>query len=145
MNALMPLVEQFIVNTLVSKQAPFMRKSKLGLGLIALSGLFFSAALVFLIIAGYGWLLTQFTQPEAALITAAFVMATSLLTALTAVLVLKKTPERAHNAQSDEIHEMVTVLGELVGEEFESSIRENPKTAMILAGAAGLVAADRLN
>lgn len=145
MNALMPLVEQFVVNSLVSKQAPFMRKSKLGLGLIALSGLFFCAALVFLIIAGYGWLLTQFTQPEAALITAGFIMATSILTALSAILVLRKAPQQAINTQSDEIHEMVTMIGELLGEELETSIRENPKTAMILAGAAGLIAADRLH
>lgn len=144
MNALMPLVEQFVVNTLVSKQAPFTRKSKLGLGLMVLSGLFFCAALVFLVVAGYGWLLTQFTQPEAALITAAFILAASVLTALCAVLVLKKTPHHAP-AQSDEILEMVTALGEMVGDDLETSIRDNPKTAMLLAGAAGLIAADRLN
>lgn len=143
MKALIPLIEQIVINGMMSSKAPMMRKNKYGLGLMALSVLLTLVAVVFLIISGYAWLMTQFTQPMAALITAAFIMGAAVISALTGVLIAKskKQPE----VHTDELAELTGIITDLLGEELAQPIIDNPKTAVLLASAAGFVAGDRLN
>jgi len=141
--ALIPLIEQIVINGMMSSKAPMMRKNKYGLGLMALSVLLTLVAVVFLIISGAAWLMTQFTQPMAALITAAFIMGAAVISALTGVLIAKskKQPE----VHTDELAELTGIITDLLGEELAQPIIDNPKTAVLLASAAGFVAGDRLN
>ena len=141
---LFPLLEQAIVNGFLSKAPPFARKNKFGLSLIALSGLFLVIGIIFAILAGYGWLLTEFTQPLAALIVAGSVVVLGLFFALLGYLKLKQRPSvPAMDVPSDQITEIATLLGEVVEEELAEPIKQHPKTALLLASVAGFVAADR--
>ena len=127
----------------MSKKAPFMRKNKFGLGLMALSALLFCAGVIFAMMSGYGWLLTQFTQPLAALISAGFILGLALLSSLTGFLLIKKQPAPA--MQQDEMLQIIDAVTELLGEELTDPIKENPKTAILLASVAGFAAADHLH
>lgn len=140
----MPLVEQVIINGLVSRKAPFMSKNKFGLALIAMSGLLFLTATIFLIIAGYSWLLIHYTAPAAALICAAAVYIAGATVALTGYLSLKKRPA-PRPANENEINQIVTLIAEAVDEEWAKPIQENPKTALLLATVGGFMAGDYLH
>lgn len=144
MHAFLPLIEQVLMNAIMSKKAPLMRKNKYGLGLMALSAILFLVALIFTCLAGYGWLLTEFDQPTAAIITAGFILGFSILSALTGVSLSRRRPPEPV-VPTDEITEIMSNLTELVGDELLDTIRENPKTAILLAGAAGMVAGEQLN
>lgn len=141
--ALKPLAQQAAINGLLSKGAPFRRKNKFGLGLLALSGLLSALALIFACISLYGWLLLQFAQPVAASIMAGSVMAAAFLSALGGHLVLKKKQRPAFD--QSEITEIISEVSEFIGDELAEPIQQNPKTAMLLAGLAGVIAGDRLH
>jgi len=143
MNALLPLIEQVIVDGIVSKKAPFMRKNKFGLGLMALSGFLFCAALICLIVATYSWLLIQFTQPVAALVLSGFILAIAILSALSGFLITQK--KQPQPIQGDEITEILNAITDVIGEDLAQHIKDNPKAAVMLASTAGFVAGDRLN
>jgi len=143
MQALLPIIEQMLIDAVISKKAPFMRKNKFGLGLLALSAILFLTALVFAFIAVYGWLLTEFEQPVAAIILASFIMGMSALSALIGIYLSRK--RRPAPIQTDEISELISTLTEVLGDELLEPIKQNPKTAVLLASAVGFVAGDRLN
>ena len=147
MNALMPFAEQMLVNTMLNKKAPFMRKNKFGLGLAALSGLLFILALVFAAISAYAWVASYYAAPVAAIIIAGFVLCISIIAALSGYLLLRKRPQprAATSYMEGDVTEVVAEIAEILGEELAEPIRDNPKTAMMLAGLAGFVAADRLH
>lgn len=138
--------EQALVNALMSKKAPLMRKNKFGLGLMVLSGLLFLVAVAFGIGAAHFWFLSILPAVEAILLTSACVFALCALSGLTAYLLLKKKPQppQTPSLEAIEIQQAVSQLGELFGDELGASIQENPKTALILAGVAGFVAGDYL-
>jgi hypothetical protein len=142
MKALLPLLEQVIINSVLNKKAPFMRKSKLGIALMVMSGLFLCAALVFAIISGYGWLLTQYPQPIAALIVAGIILAVSVIAGASGYLVLKKKPKPVE--QDKDILELVFDLAEEYSDEIIEPVQENPKTALILASVAGFIAGETM-
>ena len=94
LNALYPYIEQVAVEALMSKRAPLRRKNKVGLSLLALSGFFFGAFLIFGLIAGYGWLLTMYDQPTAALIAAGSGLLISAISSLIAIMLFKSKARR---------------------------------------------------
>lgn len=143
MHALMPLAEQAIVSGLLSKKAPLARKNKFGLALVALAGLFFCVAVIFSILAGYGWLLTQYSQPMAALMVSGSVLVLCLGCGAGGYLLLKKKP-RPSMAEAD-IAQTMSLITDIVGDELAETIQENPKTAVAIASLAGFVAADYLH
>lgn len=143
MQALMPLIEQVIIDRLLSQKAPLMRKNKFGIGLTVLGGAMFLLGLVFAALAGYGWLLMHYPQPTAALITAGFILGLSILTSLVGVALLqRRAPPRRQD--EEEIMEAVSEIMTIVSEELAEPIQENPKTAVILSGVAGFAAGERM-
>lgn len=143
MHALMPLIEQVIVNRLVSRKAPLMGKSKCGLALIAISFLLFFVAAGFLIASGYSLLLEYYTTPAATLISAGMLLAVAMLTTLWGYMALKQQPAPVQ-IKDEDISKLLSLLGEALEEEWATPIRENPKTALLLAGIGGFVAGDHL-
>ncbi len=144
MNALFPIVEQLVINGLLSKKAPLMRKSKFGLGLAILSGLLFLITIIFALIGAYGWLLQEFSQPVAALLVCAGVLALSVIAGLSGYALLTKKPAVPAD-HSEDITTLIAEMTAFLGEELAEPIQENPKTALLLAGLAGYVAGDRLH
>jgi uncharacterized protein (DUF849 family) len=143
MNALYALAEQAVINGVLSKNTPFMRKNKVGLGLAALSGLLFFTSVVFAIIAAYGWLLATYAQPIAALIVAAAVLGGSIIVGFTGYALLRKRPKPA--MQEGEITTLIADAVRLIDEELAEPVQDNPKTAVALAGLAGFVAGEYLH
>lgn len=146
MNALLPLIEQAIVNGVLDKKAPFMRKNKFGVGFAALSALLFIMALIFAVISLHGWLLTYYLPPVAALIVAGVVLGFSLITGAIGYMFLKSRakPGSPHEA-GDDVTKLLGDVTALVEEELSESVRENPKTAVLLASLAGFVAGEHLH
>lgn len=143
LHLLMPLAEQAIINGLIDRKAPLMRKNKFGLCLMVLSGLVLLSALFFFTLAGYGWLLTEFSQPEAAFYTGLALMLACALMALGGYSSLKKKPKAALAVEKDAM-DFVQTLATTVSNDLAEPIQENPKTAMLLAATAGFLAGERL-
>lgn len=144
MQALMPLVEQVIIDRLLSQRAPLMRKNKIGIGLMVLAGVMLLLGLVFAALAGYGWLLMHYPQPTAALITAGFILGLSILSSLIGVALLQRRAPPPRRQNEEEIMEAVSEIMTIVSEELAEPIKENPKTAVILSGVAGFAAGERM-
>ena len=143
MHALMPILEQVVVNRLISNKAPFTNKNKIGLAFAIISGLLFFTAAAFIIIAGYAWLLSVYTMPEAALITAIVILILAFLTVLASYLAFKKRPSlRAE--KNDDMTQITSLLYEAINEEWAAPIQEKPKTALLLASIGGFIAGDYL-
>lgn len=142
---LVPLLKQVAIEGLINNRAPLPHTSKLGLGLAALSGLFLVAALIFVMISGYGWLLLQYDQPLAALIMAGSIVTIAAIISLIAYLLLKKKRQQKPAIQTEDIMAIFAEAGDLVGDEFAQTIKDNPKTAVLIASVVGLVAGKRFN
>ncbi len=136
---LLPLVEQAVINGVISHKAPFMKKNKLGLCLVALSGFFLLAALGFGISTTHMWLLTVTTPLEATAITAAGLLTTGLLIMLAGFFLLKKKPV---STQNNDPLEWLESFKDMLSDDIHESISENPKTAVTLAAIAGFIAAN---
>lgn len=141
MKTLIPILEQAVINAAISNHSPLQSKNKTGIGLLSLSVFFCGAAIIFGFIAGYGWLLVQFTQPVAAVIAAAFVLGLSILFALCGLYLLKKPQPLVHQAETPDLMELIS---DVACEDVMDAIHDNPKTTMLLAAAAGLIAGKRL-
>ncbi len=120
-----------------------MCRNKFGLGLAVLSGLLFFTALIFVILSCYGRLLMNYPQHEAALIVSGVVTGVSFILGLIAMLLLKHKKQPA--VQDNEITMLISQITDAFGEDLAEHIRDNPKTAVLLAGAAGLIAGERLH
>ena len=143
MRLLLPIIEQAIINGVISKGAPLMHKNKAGLGLLALSGLITLVALGFLIFAGYGWLLINYDQPTAAFIVSAVLFALALVSVVSAYFAFKKKP--AVVADNSDVMQLISEITDVIGEELAEPIEEHPKTALLLASLAGFAVGDRLH
>lgn len=142
---ILPMIEQAAMHALVSKKAPFMRKSKLGLGFMALSGLFLVTAIVFGLIAAYGWLLTEYDQPIAAGFMALAVLGVSLLSGLTGYYTLRSNRKiPATQSCQDQAADMMAMATDVIENEFGEIIEEYPKTAILLASLAGFAVSERI-
>ena len=143
MHALLPLLEQAVINGIVHKKAPLMRKNKFGMGLALLSGLLLISACGLGIYAAFVWLSVSYAAHIAALYTALGVLACSIVSMFAGLALLKKKPKPEFGHQ--EISQIISDISDVVGPEMTQPIQDNPKTAVMLASLAGFVAGDRLN
>lgn len=144
MHLLMPFIEQFIIDAIMGSKPVASPKNKFGLGLAALSGFFFFLMMFFISLFAYNELQAFYTQAQAALIMAAAIFILALCSSLGAYLIFKKKSKHSF-ARRQHLSDMIYQLGEMIGDEIDAPIRDNPKTAMILASLAGFVAGDRLH
>ena len=144
MRFLMPFIEQFVIDAIMGMKPVASPKNKLGLGLMALSGFLFLLALSFLSVFGYIQLQTIYPAAQAALLMAAGVFILFLCTALSGYLIFKKKSKHT-NVRRQHLTDMIYQFGELIGDEIDTPIRDNPKTAVLLASLAGFVAGEKLH
>lgn len=138
------LVKQLIVDGIVSTASRTTINNSASVGLYALAGGISIIGVVFLAIAVYGLLLENLTMPAAASITGAGILALAGVFVLIGKYAVKKIARRRHTEKFHNVEVLVGQLLEDVLGDIENPIRENPKTAMILAGLAGFMAGDRL-
>lgn len=137
------VAEQMILAALLSGTGSE-KKNQFGLGLTALSLFLVFAGFGFLMAAGYGYLHEQFDMKVASFYMAAILLGCALATTLTASVLFYYHRKRARfyrHTVAENIRQAIAS----VGEELEAPIRENPKTAALIAGLAGYATAQKLH
>ncbi len=142
---LMPVIKQLLIEGVMSSRSPILPKvNATGISLIGLSGVLAVIGIAFLMISEYFRLKAVYMPDAAALITAGTAVFMSIFCGLIGMAVMKREKDRhiAHTPPQD-IAKTISALVDSLGEELEQPIRENPKTAVMLASLAGFVAGDR--
>ena len=138
------VAEQLILSVLMNGTGMSEKKNQFGLGLAALSLFLALAGLGFLIAAGYAFLLDAYDEKTATLYMAVIIFGCTAVTSLTAYTLFKFRQRRLRSLQrtiTDNIHSAINA----VSDELEGPIRDNPKTAALIAGLAGFAAAHRMH
>ena len=138
------VAEQLILSVLMNGTGMSEKKNQFGLGLAALSLFLALAGLGFLIAAGYAFLLDAYDAKTATLYMAVIIFGCTAVTSLTAYTLFKFRQRRLRSLQrtiTDNIHSAINA----VSDELEGPIRDNPKTAALIAGLAGFAAAHRMH
>lgn len=135
-------LEQILIDRVLSNKASFTGRSKAGFGLLAFSGLLLCLGLGFLLGAAYLWFDKNYTPEVAAAMTGILSMLLALLGAAGAYFFAYFRRRRIQTLKS-EIAETVQTALEYADEELGEPVRENPKTAVMIASLAGFVAGER--
>lgn len=111
--------------------------------LVVLAGVLAVIAIGFLMMAGYDWLTTRYDLQTARLYMGGFTFLLAALAALAAAAV-HSYRQRKIRAYYEIVKDNFQHVLALVSDEMEEPIRENPKTAMLIAGLAGYIAAEKI-
>lgn len=136
-----PLVAQVMAETL--RQAS-RRSTRAEVLLLLAAMLLGMAGVVFGILALYWGLAEHFSAPKAALIAAGVVLLLAGMAASTAALIARRRKIRPPHYIPEVAQALETSLVE-IGRELEEPIRDNPGTALLLAGLAGFLSGKRLH
>lgn len=145
-----PLMKQLVLEGLMSAPVPRLpRISFTGIAFIICGVLLGLMSAVTLFIAEYLYLITMYSAPLAALGVACTALALSLLSCAGGMLFMSAKRERrvrhaAHAQTQPDIAKTVSALIDSIAEELEEPIRENPKTAVAIAGLAGFLTGDQV-
>ncbi len=138
------VVERVMLAMLLNGTGMPERKTQLGLGLTALSVFLGLAGCGFLMAAGYGYLQEYFDARTATLYMALITLGCALACSLVGYALIHYRQKRMRAVQSTIADNLRSALAS-VTDELEGPIRDNPKTAALLAGLAGFAAAQRLH
>lgn len=139
MGGALALIEQLVIDRVLSNGVPFTGKSKAGLGLVVLSGLFLLLGTGFIIWGSYLWLSYHYTRDIAALVTGLVIFCLSILMALGAYALLKFRERNFQKIKADVANSFRALL-ETADEELTGPLRENPKMAVLIASLSGFLA-----
>ncbi len=95
-------------------------------------------ALFFLALSFYSWMLMHVLPPLAALATAGSILLICLVVVTALYLILRSKPNTP--SQADETVRMISTVAAIAGDELGKTAETNPKTTLLLAGVAGLIA-----
>jgi hypothetical protein len=142
---LMPVIKQLLIEGVMSSRSPILPKvSAAGISLMGLSGALAIIGIAFVMVSEYFWLKAMYMPDMAALFTAGTAVFLSLFFGLIGMAIMKQGKDRhAVHTPPQDIAKTIGALVDSLGEELEQPIRENPKTAVMLASLAGFVAGDR--
>jgi hypothetical protein len=110
---------------------------------ITLSGVLILAGLGFMLAAGYDWLLANYDIQTARLFMGGLCLILAAIAAAVAGAIIKLKIRKAETYYVV-LRENLEAMLSMIGDELEDPIRENPKTAVLVAGLAGYVAAEKL-
>jgi len=98
----------------------------------------------FLFYAEYAFVTTSYTPEIAALAVTLTAWAAGLLSAIVGISIVNNNRNRRshHAGPAPDIAKTVTALIDSIAEELEDPIRDNPKTAVMIASLAGFLAGD---
>lgn len=148
MAAFSPVLKQLMLDGIMSSPAMprLPRISLLGIFFLWFAALLTVMGVGFLLFAEYAYLTAIYSPELAAVGVACTAMAVSLLSAATGMIVMDKRASRAKRLPSmgpqPDIAKTITGLIDSLAEELEDPIRENPKTAIMIASLAGFLAGD---
>jgi len=137
------VAEKLLIDRIVSNKFPITRKSKVNIGLLALSCFFFIVGTGFLIYAAHIWFGNNFEPELAAALTGLVCFSLCVLSlAILALLAHYRRSEMEKNTQ--ETIQQIQGFIDTANDEFGEPIQENPKTAVALATALGLAVGNRI-
>lgn len=142
MVAFTPILKQLLVEGIMNSNRSLPGFNPAGLGIIAFSAVLAVLGFGFLLYAGFIQLQDYYSSDIAALIVAG----TSLILAPVVAWVGKKIFKKqsfvshGHSLHQGDLAKTVTQLIDSLGEELEEPIKENPKTALMVASLAGFLA-----
>lgn len=148
MAAITPAIRQMIIDGIISSPAMprWLRVTPVGGFFLWLAAVLTAMGLGFLLFSEYIYLKETYSSAMAAFGVACTAIVVSLLSAAVGMLVnglyASGRDARSHGRQPD-IAKTVTALLDSVIEELEEPIRENPKTALMIASLAGFLAGDK--
>lgn len=137
----MRAIEQIILSML-TQDSPRSRRSPAGLAL-ATAGILGLIGTGFLVAAGYDWLLAEHGLQTARLYTGGICVTLAVMAAAAAGAFYSYKRAKAETYYLV-LRENIQSAIAMVGDELEDPIRENPKTAMLMASLAGYIAAEKL-
>lgn len=142
MSTLITTLENVLIDRVLSKDAPFTGKSKAGLGLFTLALAFLLIALAFFIYAAYLWMSKNYPPEVAATLMGGLILSLAAISGIVAYAILSYKRLRMKKLKNEIIETMQSAI-ELADEEISEPIKENPKTAVLIASLAGFVAGEK--
>lgn len=145
-----PLMKQLVLEGLMSAPVPRLpRISFTGIAFMLCGIVLGFMSVVTLFIAEYLYLITLYSAPLAALGVACTALVLMLLCGGLGMLFMsdKRGRRARHTAPTQaqpDIAKTVSALIDSIAEELEEPIRENPKTAVAIAGLAGFLTGDQV-
>lgn len=140
MNPLLQILQQTLIDNLAPKKSDFLQRGAIGVFVVALTVALSFIALLFLAVAFYSWMTLSVTPPLAALATAGGALVICLIAMTITYLALRSKPDAPSQADTDQVAEIMSTVASMAGEELGKTAESNPKTTLLLAGIAGLVA-----
>ena len=137
----MRAIEQIVLSMLMQDSSKPKRNP--ASAALAIAGIFGLVGAGFLIAAGYDWLLTQHGLQTARLYTGGICVTLAVMAAAAAGAFYSYKRAKAETYYLV-LRENIQSAIAMVGEELEEPIRENPKTARLVASLAGYIAAEKL-
>lgn len=133
-----PFIKQMLMQGLQQETRAKANKYGAVISLSVLSSFFAFAGVIFLLYGLFEKLLTWYSVPEAALAMGLITFFLSIGTAITAMLVTQHHQKHAVPPPdlSDTVQSAISTLSEAI----EDPVRDNPGTALLLAGLAGYLA-----
>jgi hypothetical protein len=135
-------MEQLVLSMLAQNVPPRRNGLPAGIAFI-LATAFALAGAGFILVAGYDWLQTRYDIQTARLYMGGFSLGFALIIGAIAFMIHLYKREKV-KAYYHVVRDNIENAMHMVGDELEEPIRENPKTAMLMAGLAGYIAAEKL-
>jgi hypothetical protein len=142
MSGIAAIIEELVMAAVLSQKTVLPRKSKMDWALVALSILLGCAGLFLSILALERFFEAQYSPDIAALFSAGAVLAVAALIAFATCHCRNRKPPVSSTDQQ-KLESNLHALLESICAELETPVRENPKTAVLLAAIAGFVTAQR--
>lgn len=147
MAAFAPVLKQLMLDGIMSSPAMprLPRVSPAGIFFLWLSAVMIAMTLGFALFAEFSYLSKTYTTDVAALGVACTALAIALLSAAVGMLMMSRRQVRRpahHVGPQPDIAKTITGMIDSLAEELEEPIRDNPKTAIMIASLAGFLAGD---
>lgn len=142
MPSALQLIERVVIDRLFSAVVPLSGIQKMGQFFSALSIAFLVAGLVFLIYGAHTWLSLHYGTATAATVTGIISLALSGIIAGIIFAIIHQQKIRAKKLRKEVTDKMQSSLA-MLEHELSDPVRENPKTALVIASFLGALAEDR--
>lgn len=145
MQGIIPALQEAIATGLVTLATQRNHKKKLlGMGVLALSGLVFIIALVFLALAAYRFLSVVYTPAVSFLVIGLGLFLLGLMFFIIGRVLLREREIRNDRQAREEIVRMLDIVTNDVEKGLVGPIRDNPKTSLAAALLAGFVTGEKI-
>ncbi|HRC26924.1 MAG TPA: hypothetical protein PKX87_05785 [Alphaproteobacteria bacterium] len=131
-----------VVDRLLKGYLPLTGRSKVVEALIGVTAALLVLGLGFMIYAAHLWVSRTYTPEMAALVTGGLLLALAALCVAGMYLLVQYTRRRVIRVKDDITQSLTEIMG-IAGDELAEPVRDNPKTAVLIASIAGFLAGER--